>query len=255
MFRSSLVVITLSSLLYCLPLFGAEAAAGGGAASGFQVNIHSKVARSAVAQDSAHDSRVRLSDYTEGQALDPEQSIVNTRFRKCLNLEFVVNQILAYADQPGAKPLAVFDVDETLIDRKTKRPLHPRSNELLASLRRSGIPILLITMSERDIREKFREAGLNYDGIVDNCIYSVLRNAKRPFTPLPKGDSLRVYLRLTENAYKPTHVFFADDRLDSDSDLRKIAPGVPMYIKSVEAVMLEMGMPFTTFHFNLDVNR
>lgn len=172
--------------------------------------------------------------------------IENVRFENAKDLSKVVEMILNYKTlHPEKVQWAVFDVDETLIDRnKSSQPIHPETNNLFKKLNDGGVPIILLTMSS-DLRPKFKRAGLAFDGVITEGLLS--RDSDGMF--VPKGETLKRYIQSLPRKKRPEHVFFADDQLFSDPGVERYLGKIPVYIQSVEESMKESGIPFTTFHF------
>ncbi len=174
--------------------------------------------------------------------------IENTRFTSVASLEYAVETILDYKKKtPQALPWAVFDVDETLIDRKGggRKPIHSKINALLQKLVDINIPVILLTMSSNP-KPKFERAGLKYDGVITESLLS--RDLNGQF--IPKGQRLSAFIKETPHLKRPSHMFFMDDRLHSDSYVISKIGDIPVYIESVKNSMRKEGIPFTTFHFN-----
>jgi predicted HAD superfamily phosphohydrolase YqeG len=180
--------------------------------------------------------------------IDPEYSgsIVNTRFTHVSDLEKVTNMILSFKkENPHSTPWAVFDVDETLIDRThPEKPIHPKTDELLKRLNDEKVPIFLLTMSSPP-KPKFLRANLTYEGVIQEGLLS--RDRYGVF--IPKGKRLQKYINTLPSDRRPSHVFFADDQLFTDPGVESVLGKIAVYIESVESTMREMRIPFTTFHF------
>lgn len=173
-------------------------------------------------------------------------TIENVRFENAKDLSKVVGMILNYKALHPEKVLwAVFDVDETLIDRTDSgKPIHSITNTLFKSLNDAGVPIILLTMSS-DPRPKFTQARLAYKGVITKGLLS--RDEKGKF--VPKGKTLQKYIESLPKKQRPDHVFFADDQIFSDSGVESVLGKVAVYIQSVEETMRKMSIPYTTFHF------
>lgn len=172
--------------------------------------------------------------------------IENVRFENAADLPKIVNMILHTKSLYSDKVIwAVFDVDETLIDRdKDGRPMDRNTNAIFKKLNDAGVPIVLLTMSS-DPRPKFKRAGLKFEGVITEALLS--RDGSGGF--VPKGKTLQRYIASLPKKQRPDHVFFADDQLFSDQWVESYLGKIPVYIQSVEESMKESGIPFTTFHF------
>lgn len=173
-------------------------------------------------------------EYTVDMERNPNYvgPIDNTRFTNVYNLEDIVEYILSFKHQnPESKPWAVFDVDEMLLLRSGEDSLqiNPRTEVLFNQLKDAQIPIVLLSMGG-DPKEKFKKAGLTYDGLIHDALYDLNTMG------LEKGLSLYSYLIGKQSEQRPDHIFFSDDTAD--------------FLHSVESHMKQAGLPFTTFHFH-----